>query len=107
MRIYKTISHLILLALAAALLAPADSLAQSGSRAALVVRFDDETAFTQCVSFSEVRSGLPLAVDFDSGTAVCAISGTGCPATNCFCQCSGGGDCLYWSYWHLLDSAWQ
>ena len=89
--------------------------AQESHRAALVVRMGDGAVETACVSFTEesitgyellVQSGMPLAVDASgAGTAVCSINNTGCPATDCFCQCTGS-DCVYWSYWHLVNGVW-
>jgi uncharacterized repeat protein (TIGR01451 family) len=88
--------------------------AQSQNQAGLVVRFGDGSTITRCVTFSEpeisglevlYRSGLTVVA---AGSAVCDIEGeSGCPASNCFCQCPGGGSaCLYWTYWHLVDGAW-
>lgn len=88
------------------------SQAQATNRVGLVVDRGDGVVVTRCVSFSEneingyellLRSGLELVVD--QGT-VCAIDGTGCPATNCWCQCQGN-PCIYWSYWHWLNGEWQ
>ncbi len=81
-------------------------------RAALVVRFDDETVASRCVSFTEAeisgydllaRSGLDVVATFnDMGAAVCKIEETGCPEDNCFCESPS----TYWAYWHLEDEAW-
>ena len=90
--------------------------AQEPHRAALVVRMGDGAVETACVSFTEetvtgydllVRSGMPLNIDASGmGTAVCSINNTGCPASDCFCQCTGS-DCLYWSYWHRPNGVWE
>lgn len=89
--------------------------AQSGSRAGIVVRFDDERTESRCVSFAEdeingytllQRSGLALDVKSGGqGGLVCAIEGTGCGIDNCLCQCQGE-PCVYWSYWRLADEGW-
>jgi hypothetical protein len=91
--------------------------AQDTNRAAVVVRFDDETAISQCVSFGEEkisgyelleRSGLALDVQFEGlGGIVCGIEDTGCAAGDCLCACKGGGDCVYWSYWLQSVDGWQ
>jgi hypothetical protein len=106
----------ILTLVALGLLAYAPSGASDENRVALVVDFGDEVA-TRCVSFAEEeitgyqvleRSGLPIETDFQAGgAAVCRIDDTGCPSDDCFCSCRGGGDCVYWSYWHLVAGAWQ
>jgi len=41
------------------------------------------------------------------GVAVCSVSGIGCPAADCFCECSGGQECNYWSLWSVADNSWQ
>ncbi len=82
------------------------------SRAGLVVDMGDGTTLTRCVTFSEEeisgldlleRSGLEVVTNRD---VVCAIEGTGCPDSNCWCQCQGT-PCVYWTYWHWRDGAWQ
>ena len=93
------------------------SSAQEGNSAAIIVRFDDETIVSRCVDFSEEEitgyEGLRLAgFSIDAGFAaqggkVCRINETGCPADDCFCQCQGGPDCVYWSYWHMDEEAWS
>jgi len=88
--------------------------AQDSNQAGLVVRFGDGSYITRCITFSEPSiSGLDVLERSDlavvaAGWAVCDIEGhSGCPAENCFCQCPGGGGaCLYWSYWHLVDGSW-
>ena len=90
--------------------------ASDDNRAALVVDFGNGQVATRCVGFSEEtisgfdllqRSGLPVEADFQSGgAAVCRIDGRGCPPDDCFCSCRGGGDCLYWAYWHQSDGVW-
>lgn len=91
-------------------------MAQEANRAALVVVLDGGEAVTRCVAFEEAQisgfellnqSGLAVEAGGGSlGAAVCRIEETGCPAGNCFCQCSGD-DCEYWSYWHLLEGEWR
>lgn len=91
--------------------------AQEPNRAALVVRLEDGQAVSRCVEFTEAeisgyellnRSGLGVETDVvGMGATVCRIEGQGCPANDCFCQCKGGGDCLYWSYWMMQDGQWQ
>jgi hypothetical protein len=87
--------------------------AQTESRAALIVQFDDGSYITRCVSFSGdsiaglellTRSGLPVTL---WGGAVCQIQDEGCsfPSEPCFCRCQGSS-CQYWSYWHWQDAGW-
>lgn len=105
------------LLLALVLLLAQAAAAQSANRAALIVRFGDGRVETRCVAFDEdrisghellERSGLELQVRYEgAGAAVCAIEADGCPPGDCFCRCSGGEDCVYWSYWHQQDGEWQ
>lgn len=98
---------------AADLTAQEDSLNQ----AAVIVRLDEGVVESRCVAFDEKSiSGLDLitrsGLDVDLyvagfGSAVCSVEGTGCAADDCFCQCAGGDDCVYWSYWHQTDSSWE
>lgn len=91
--------------------------AQNPNRVALVVDYGNGSVQTSCIDFSEEsltgyelleRSNLPLTIGVDTvGTTVCAIDGVGCPANDCFCQCSGGSDCVFWSYWHGTADSWQ
>lgn len=112
----------ILLALLLGLLAgywarPAGLAAQNPNRAALVVRSGDQQVQTACVEFSEpeisgldllLRSGLDVEIEAQGlGALVCSIDGTGCGAEDCWCQCKGGGDCIYWSYWLRPNGGWQ
>jgi len=90
--------------------------AQNANQAALVVRLGDGNVQTRCIEFSEaqitgydvlLRSGLSFESDVQGmGSLVCSIGGTGCPASDCLCQCQGSGDCIYWSYWHLSGGNW-
>jgi hypothetical protein len=84
----------------------------SPSYVGLVVDMGDGALVTRCVAFGEAeisgldvleRSGLEIVTNQG---AICAIGGTGCPASNCWCQCQGS-PCIYWSYWHWLDGGWQ
>ena len=79
--------------------------------------YGDGSVLTSCVEFAEpdlsgyevlVRAGLSVEASLDSlmGPGVCSINGEGCPAGNCFCQCTGV-PCMYWVYHHLVDGAWQ
>ena len=98
-------------------LSPLDANGVSGHTAdpsyvGLVIDKGDGITVTSCVTFSEEeisgldvleRSGLEIVT---SEGAVCAIDGTGCPASNCWCQCQGT-PCIYWSYWHWSDGSWH
>lgn len=86
--------------------------------AGLVIDFGGGRVETRCISFGEQslsgyqlleRSGLGFQIDASSGmgAAICQIEGTGCPGTDCFCQCKGGGTCNFWSYWLLEGGNWQ
>jgi len=93
--------------------------AQQPHRVGLVVRFGDGSVFTKCIEFNEdringldvlLRSGLSVIYQpSGSAAAVCKINNDGCnyPSQQCFCQCSGSSSCVYWSYWHLKNGAWQ
>lgn len=84
---------------------------------ALVIDRGDAGVEQYCVGFPEAeitgyealqRAGLTVATDIQAGgAAVCQIGDTGCPADDCFCACRGGGTCVYWSYWHQRDGAWE
>lgn len=77
----------------------------------IVVDFGNGQVITRRVTFDTPaisglealqRSGLDLEIaTYSFGSAVCAIEGVGCPATNCFCNSS-----QYWSY-HYWDGGWQ
>ena len=107
----------VLLFFAIALALPLPLTAQTENRAAIVVRLDDDRVETACVAFSEpqitgydllARSGLQPVVEVQGmGALVCSIADKGCPANDCLCQCRGGGDCVYWSYWHLREEGWE
>lgn len=98
-------------------LLPDGMLAQDINKAALVIRHDDQSVQTACVEFSEPEinglellqnSGFDMQLDVQGlGAAVCSIGQTGCPADDCWCQCKGGGECIYWSYWLRLSGQWQ
>jgi hypothetical protein len=108
---------LIFVALAALWSLPPDMRAQSNNQAALVVRHGDNDVRTACIEFDEPhitgyellqRSGAELQLDAQGiGALVCSIDDTGCPPNDCLCQCKGGGECVYWSYWHRLQGTWQ
>jgi hypothetical protein len=90
--------------------------ADGPNQAALVVVLENGLMVERCVTFDEPQvsgfdllqlSGLDLVVDVSgAGVAVCSIEGTGCPAEDCFCECSGT-DCVYWGYWYQQDGDWQ
>jgi len=91
--------------------------AQSVNRVGLVVDFGDRH-ITRCVEFTESeitgldvlsRAGLNLMVDASNpmGVIVCDINNTsGCPGSNCFCQCQGS-PCVYWAYHYLEGASWR
>jgi hypothetical protein len=93
--------------------------ADDPNRVGLVARFGNGNVFTKCVEFDEdqisglevlLRSGLNVIYEQSgAGAAVCKIGDDGCdyPLEHCFCQCLGGANCVYWSYWHLKEEAWQ
>jgi hypothetical protein len=107
----------LVVVLVAALAGKPDAGAATNTRIALVVDKGEGQVITKCVAVAEeeitgyellVRSGLTIDVDVQGGSvAVCSVDGTGCPSSDCFCQCKGGDDCVYWSYWHLVAGAWQ
>ncbi len=112
------LSGLLFLLLAAILFA-SPVLAGAGHHVGLVVRFGDGSVYTECVSFEEdsitgadvlQRSALSVVTQAGPmGAAVCKIDRDGCnyPAEHCFCQCEGGGECLYWAYYHLKGDRWE
>ncbi len=91
--------------------------AQSSNQAALVIRHGENDVQIACVAFDEPqisgyellqRSGFDLQIGVQGlGSLICSIDDTGCSASDCLCQCKGGGECVYWSYWHRLDENWQ
>ncbi len=99
------------------LLMPAIVLAQEENRAGLVIVHEEGLVETACVTFSEAsltgsellsRSNLNVERNVVGlGEQVCRIGETGCPATDCFCQCQGGADCTYWSYWQNTAEGWR
>jgi len=106
---YITIATALILLLSV----PTRLQAQDPNRVALVIRADDSTIITRCVTFTEdeitgyqvlERSGLDFVAHYDNvGAAICAIAGTGCPENDCFCDSPPN----YWSYWHWVDGAWS
>jgi hypothetical protein len=108
----------ILLPVVLLVVSAAAARAQGGdNRVALVVRYEDGTVETKCISFSEPtltgeellqRSGLTAVIDYNAlaGGAVCSIQGLGCSVQDCFCRCQGA-DCRYWAYYHWVDGSWQ
>lgn len=98
------------------------TLVQAGNpnRVGLVIVHGDGQVTERCIEFSESqitgyevleRSGFDLNTDVTGGVgaAICSIDNEGCtyPQDDCFCQCSGGGTCTFWSYWHLIQGQWQ
>jgi hypothetical protein len=115
----RTLLLPLLLAALCLLAGASTARAQGGDhRAALVVRFADNSVEKRCVSFSEpsitgaellARSGLQVIMDYGSqGGAVCSIAGAGCafPTQDCFCKCQGL-TCEYWAYYHRVGGGWQ
>jgi hypothetical protein len=92
--------------------------AQGPNAVALVIQYGDGTVATYCVAFEGpeirgfdalARTGVPLIYEGNSsmGARVCKIGPDGCnDPGSCFCHCTGR-ECMYWSYWHLVDGAWQ
>lgn len=99
------------------LMVPTSLMAQTDNQAGIVVIHEDGFIQTACVTFSEAsitgsellnRSGLSVERDVSGlGEMVCRIEETGCPGTDCLCQCQGGDACVYWSYWHLTGEGWE
>ena len=92
---------------------PAAVSADEPNQAGIVVQFGKGDIETRCIAFEGdeisgdellVRSGLQVIVDASTGMGitVCQIEGVGCayPAEHCFCQCMGGGECAYWTYFY-------
>ena len=82
--------------------------------AALVVDVNDGRVWVRAVPVTGSLSGLQFLQQsgisvIQKAGAVCAIGGTGCPATDCFCACPNGSPaCRYWSYYHGVgDGGWQ
>lgn len=115
--IRRTLPILVFTIVVLALLLYSPSGASDDNRAAVVVDFGNGQVAARCVSFAEesisgyealMRTGLPVEVDYQSGgAAICSIDGQGCPPNDCFCSCPGGGDCVYWSYWHQNNGVWS
>lgn len=114
---YFVMRKLLLLISFPALFLATAVLAQAENGAGLVISLADGEVVTRCVSFAGAqlsgfdllqRSGLALEVNAGgAGTAVCRIESIGCPGDDCFCDCKGGEQCRYWSYWHRQDGEWQ
>lgn len=90
----------------------------SGNQAGLIIDHGDGQVDSYCVVFEEEQiSGAELLQRVDvplvfgnsggMGTAVCAIDDTGCSIDDCFCQCAGGEECIYWAYWQLREGEWR
>lgn len=85
-------------------------------QAALVVVGEEGVVLTRCVPLQdgpvtgvtllEQADVAPVFQSSSAGTAICALQGVGCPATDCFCQCKGS-PCRYWSYFQRqADGTW-
>ena len=117
MRRTNKVIFLLVVILATLWVMPPKMRAQTGNQAALIIRHGENDVQTACVDFDEPqisgydllqRSGLDLQIGVQGlGSLICSIDGTGCPANDCLCQCKGGGDCIYWSYWHRSAGTWQ
>ncbi|MBN1247069.1 MAG: hypothetical protein JXC32_05385 [Anaerolineae bacterium] len=105
-----------LLLLLLALSSPAQA-QKAGQRAGLVVVHGDGRVVTRCVAFDEpeisgstllARSGLSVVSSAGPlGQTICSLNGEGCPASACFCECTGT-PCIYWVYYHQQpDGAWS
>ena len=94
--------------------------ADGPNQVGLVVVHGDGEIIKKCIEFSEneingydvlERAGLDTNTEADGGmgAAICSIDNEGCtyPEEECFCQCSGGETCVFWSYWYLRDGSWQ
>jgi hypothetical protein len=101
------------------LLAPHPAFGQETNRAGLVIVHGDGAAVSRCVAFESdsisgyellTQSGLDVNVEASGmGATICRLDGEGCnsPRESCFCQCQGGAECLYWSYWQAGDDEWR
>lgn len=116
-RLIVTISCFLLFLASSLIVNPGLLQAQESNRVAVVVRLGDDEEAARCVAFDEDhisgydalrRSGFAVVAGFDAqGGTVCQIDGVGCPADDCFCQCKGGSECIYWSYWHQVNESWD
>jgi len=116
MKLFVRILAMLFVGWAALSSIPPPMNAQVPNKAALVIRHADDDVQTACVTFEEPqisgldllsRADLDLTIDVQGGgVLVCKIGETGCPASDCWCQCKGGGDCIYWSYWHMQEDSW-
>jgi hypothetical protein len=107
----------LLLALALAGAGSTSSRAEQPNGAGLVIRYGDGRIVTAYVQFEEPtitgiellqRAGVPVTVaQFGGlGLAVCAISGEGCPADDCFCRAKSQPT-WFWHYYGLApDGRW-
>jgi hypothetical protein len=106
---------------AAGALQPVARAQQPPKQVGLVIDFGDDYE-TYCVEFTEsdltgydvllkleLKSDLTIVADTSNpmGVTICDINETsGCPASNCFCQCQGS-PCVYWSYHYLENGSWR
>jgi len=107
----------LLLSIALLASAGARGSAQGPNQVAVIVQYEDGSISTHCVSFETARitglealqqTGLDVVYEGGAlGARVCKIGSVGCDLPgSCFCQCKGT-ECLYWSYWHLVQGTWQ
>ncbi|MER2599274.1 MAG: prenyltransferase/squalene oxidase repeat-containing protein [Caldilineales bacterium] len=78
----------------------------------VVVDLGDGHSIARRITFTQTQisglqalqlTGLQLVTaDYSFGTAVCAIEGTGCPASNCFCNAN-----RFWGYSFWDGTVWQ
>lgn len=85
--------------------------APRSAKAHVVVQYGDHNLQARAINFTAPISGLRalqltgipiVTASFGWGTAVCAIGGVGCPASNCFCDPNN-----FWGYKYWDGSAWQ
>lgn len=108
---------LVMVIVAITLVAYGLGIAQEPNKAGIVIRLNESETISRCVAFEDEdisglelleRSGLTTQIRAEGmGSLVCSINETGCPANDCFCQCRGGGECVYWSYWQDSAEGWQ
>lgn len=79
----------------------------------VIVNFPNSQVTARHVTFDNTTNGLDLLkasglrVETTTAGAVCRIDDVGCPASDCFCQCTGSGPCRFWAYWRWDGAQWQ
>ena len=106
-RMYRGASLVLLLLVLLWSVTPAAAQSDGPNRAGLVVVHGDGGVTTRCVSFAEPEiSGMTLlqrsgllwqSSNGPMGSALCALDGEGCAASDCFCKCKQA-PCAYWNY---------